>query len=108
MSNAGFQPIVRMVDARPVGLEALARLHHPTHGTFGPHLFIPQAEHAGLSQKLTETVARSAMMAMGAAFLEYHDLFLTINMPLDVVLNPDTMIRSRPIEPRPAFRPSDS
>jgi EAL domain-containing protein (putative c-di-GMP-specific phosphodiesterase class I) len=88
-----FQPIVRMADARPVGLEALARLHHPTHGTFGPHLFIPQVESAGLSLKLTEAVARSAMTAMGAAFLEYHDLFLTINMPLDVVLHPETMSR---------------
>ncbi len=88
-----FQPIVRIADARPVGLEALARLYHPTHGTFGPHLFIPQAEHAGLAQELTEAVANSAMTAMGAAFLEYHDLFLTINMPLDVLLNPDTMLR---------------
>jgi EAL domain-containing protein (putative c-di-GMP-specific phosphodiesterase class I) len=88
-----FQPIVQMADARPVGLEALARLYHPTRGTLGPDSFIPQIENAGLSMQLTEAVARDAMAAMGAAFLDYHDLFLTINMPLDVVLHPDTMRR---------------
>ncbi len=88
-----FQPILRMADARPVGVEALARLHHPTRGTFAPDSFIPQVEHAGLSLKLTEAVARSAMNAMRVAFNAYPDLYLTINMPLDVVLFPDTLYR---------------
>ncbi|MEJ1977848.1 MAG: EAL domain-containing protein [Acetobacteraceae bacterium] len=100
-----FQPIVRIADSRAVGLEALARLHHPTRGTFGPEAFIPQIEHAGLSLKLTEAVARSAMAAVGAAFLDYHDLFLTINMPLDVVLFPDTLLHIEGYRTATGIRP---
>ncbi len=88
-----FQPIVRMADARPAGVEALARLHHPTRGTFAPDTFIPQIEHAGLSLMLTEAVARSAMGATHATFQAHPDLYLTINMPLDVVLFADTLPR---------------
>ena len=88
-----FQPIVRLEDRRPVGMEALARLHHADHGTIAPDLFIPQIERAGLSLRLTEAVAQGAMAAVDPAFLERHDLFMTINLPLDVLLFPESLTR---------------
>src|ERR1700761_473473 len=56
--HAVYQPIVRMSDRRPVGLEALARLHHPAHGILSPGLFVPRMEQAGLARALTEAVVR--------------------------------------------------
>lgn len=86
-----FQPIVRLSDGVPVGLEALARLQHPVHGTLTPDWFIPQIETAGLSMQLTEAVVRSAMNGIDGTFLKRQSMFLTINLPLDVLLFDDAL-----------------
>ena len=88
-----FQPIVRLADRRPVGMETLVRLRHHNYGTIGPDQFIPQIERAGLSLRLTEAVAHAAMAAIDAALLERHDLFVSINLPLDVLLFPEALQR---------------
>ena len=88
-----FQPIVRMADRRPVGLEALARLNHPDRGSLGPDQFIPQLERAGLSLRLTEAVARRALQLIDPALLARHGLFVSINLPLDVLLLADAPAR---------------
>ena len=88
-----FQPIVRLSDRRAVGMEALARLRHADRGMISPDLFIPQIERAGLSLRLTEAVAQGAMAAINPAFLERHDLFFTINLPLDVLLFREALTR---------------
>jgi diguanylate cyclase (GGDEF)-like protein len=43
-----YQPLVRLADRAIVGVEALARWQHPSHGTINPAQFIPLAESAGL------------------------------------------------------------
>jgi diguanylate cyclase len=43
-----YQPLIRLADRRIIGVEALARWHHPAHGTISPAQFIPVAEHTGL------------------------------------------------------------
>jgi diguanylate cyclase len=43
-----YQPLVRLADRRIVGVEALARWHHPSHGLISPTQFIPFAESTGL------------------------------------------------------------
>ena len=88
-----FQPIVRLLDRRPVGMETLVRLHHPERGTIGPDQFIPQIERGGLSLRLSEAVARTAMRAIDPAFVDAHDLYVTINLPLDVLLFPEALQR---------------
>ncbi len=88
-----FQPIVRLDDRHPVGVETLVRLRHPDRGTIGPDLFIPQIERAGLSLRLTEAVAKCAMATIDPALLEHHRLFVSINLPLDVLLFPEALDR---------------
>jgi diguanylate cyclase (GGDEF)-like protein len=43
-----YQPLVRLADGRPVGVEALARWQHPTQGLLGAGAFIGLAEDTGL------------------------------------------------------------
>ncbi|MBV9783669.1 MAG: EAL domain-containing protein [Acidisphaera sp.] len=85
-----YQPIVRLADRGPIGLEVLARLEHPAHGTLGPECFVPQMETAGLGRRLTEAVIDRAF-ADYRAHLAPHGLFIAINLPLDVLLAPDAL-----------------
>lgn len=88
-----FQPIVRIADRRPVGLEVLARLNHPVRGSLPPSMFIPQMERLGYSLHLADAVFESCLGLIGAAFLEAHQLFLSVNLPLDALLLPETLAR---------------
>ncbi len=86
-----FQPIVRLSDRCPVGMETLVRMQHQEYGTIGPDQFIPQIERAGLSLRLTEAVAHAAMTTINPGLLEHHNLFISINLPLDVLLFPESL-----------------
>lgn len=86
-----YQPIVRISDRMPVGLEVLARLDHPARGTLPPHLFVPQIETAGLAAALTEAVIRRALDDWGDDRLEALGLTLSMNFPLDVLLQPSML-----------------
>jgi len=86
-----YQPVVRMADRVPVGLEVLARLEHPERGTLGPDSFVPQIEDAGLAFQLTQVVVRRAFAEWGTPALETLDLWLAVNFPLDVLLHPEML-----------------
>lgn len=88
-----FQPIVRMADRRPVGLEVLARLDHAVHGSLPPSMFIPQLERLGHSLALADAVFQSCLSLVGAEFLGANGLFLSVNLPLDALLLPETLAR---------------
>jgi len=86
MVETRYQPIVRIADRRPVGLEALARLNHPEKGTILPDRFVPQIEGAGLAAELTSLVSARAFADLAGPFLAGRGLRMSINFPLDVVL----------------------
>ncbi len=80
-----YQPIVRLSDGEPVGLEVLARLDHPTRGTLSPKHFIPQMERAGLSQPLTQAVVERAFADYGE-HLKRQALWFALNFPRDTLM----------------------
>ncbi len=89
--QARYQPIVRFSDQVPVGMEVLARLDHPTRGTLSPDLFVPAIERAGLARRLTEVIVGRAFDDWPGSVLTALDLFIAVNVPLDVLLMPDTL-----------------
>jgi EAL domain-containing protein (putative c-di-GMP-specific phosphodiesterase class I) len=93
MIETRYQPIVRLADRRPVALEALARLNHPSRGTIPPDEFVPQIEDAGLAGHLTDLVADRALADMAGPLIGPHALDITLNFPLDVLLVPDALRR---------------
>jgi EAL domain-containing protein (putative c-di-GMP-specific phosphodiesterase class I) len=86
MIETRYQPIVRIADRRPVGLEALARLNHPQQGTLSPDRFVPQIEDGGLGAELTGLVSALAFADLAGSFLSGRGLRMSVNFPLDVLL----------------------
>jgi diguanylate cyclase (GGDEF)-like protein len=60
--RAAYQPIVNASGDSVIGVEALARWTHPTHGEIPPVRFIPIAEHSGLIIELGEWMLRRACL----------------------------------------------
>jgi EAL domain-containing protein (putative c-di-GMP-specific phosphodiesterase class I) len=93
MIETRYQPIIRVSDRRPVGLEALVRLNHPEKGTIRPDSFVPQIEHAGLAAELTSLVSTRAFSDLAGPFLAGLDLRMSVNFSLDVLLTPSALER---------------
>jgi len=77
-----FQPIVDLESERVVGVEALARWHHPTRGLVPPAIFIPLAEESGVITKLGRQVLFRACSSMGELHRRHPD-----DPPLSVSVN---------------------
>lgn len=86
-----YQPIVRMSDGHPVGLEVLARLELPKYGFLLPDRFVPQIEDVGLAWPLTQAVITRAFADWGAGRLGSFGLTLAVNFSLDVLLIPEAL-----------------
>jgi diguanylate cyclase (GGDEF)-like protein len=62
-----YQPIVRLVDGRTTGFEALVRWNHPERGLVPPAEFVPLAEETGAIAGIGRWVLREALR-QGAAW----------------------------------------
>jgi diguanylate cyclase (GGDEF)-like protein len=61
-----YQPIVRLPWGKTVGMEALVRWTHPTHGVISPAKFIPMAEENGLISDIGNWVLEEAVSQFAA------------------------------------------
>jgi len=64
--DVAYQSVVRLDDGRVVGVEALARWHHPVQGPISPAVFVPLAEEAGLIGALGRRVLQRACRDLAA------------------------------------------
>ena len=59
-----FQPVLDAATLEPIGLEALARLHHPDLGILHPRHFMALAESSGQERALTGIAAAATMVEL--------------------------------------------
>lgn len=99
-----YQPVVSLVDRRPLLFEALARWPHRRR-LIDPAAFVPLAERNGLSGALAAAVAaRIATEAAGG--WSRLSLGVSLNLPLDLVLRPDLATVLRQTFRRSGIRPT--
>jgi diguanylate cyclase len=84
-----YQPIVRLEDAAIVGVEALARWHHPVVGDVEPSTFMAVAERAGLAGVLDNFV-------LSLACADAHVLAEVYGQQLDLHVNVSASRIGRP------------
>lgn len=78
-----YQPIVRLPHGTTVGMEALARWTHPTHGVISPAKFIPLAEDAGLITEIGGWVLEEAVSQLAEwtrQWPNFADLYVSVNL----------------------------
>jgi diguanylate cyclase (GGDEF)-like protein len=84
-----YQPLVRLADRALMGVEALARWHHPVHGTIGPGSFIPSAEDTGLIVPLGMTLLQQACAQAAAWRADTgQSLIMSVNLAVAQIRTP--------------------
>ena len=81
-----YQPIIRLIDGKIAGFEALLRWQHPTKGLISPNDFIPIAEETGLIIPLGEWVLNKACHQLSI----WHNKFShcpTIDISINITVN---------------------
>jgi len=58
--EAWYQPLVDPVTRKIIGVEALARWHHPERGMLAPGVFLPLMAECGLTRELDREISRQA------------------------------------------------
>ena len=94
-----FQPEVDLQTHTAVGVEALVRWQHPTHGVVPPDELIPLAEQAGLLRPLTDWVLNEAVRRCSLWRQQGLNLNVAVNLsahnPKDAADGPETSSRCR-------------
>jgi EAL domain-containing protein (putative c-di-GMP-specific phosphodiesterase class I) len=81
-----FQPILRSTDLTPIGLEALARVHHFSRGIIHPRDFIPLAVASGQERVLTGIAAARTFLEVRSGLLS-PGMYMTLNIPMVTLLH---------------------
>jgi diguanylate cyclase (GGDEF)-like protein len=87
-----LQPIVRLADGSPVGLEALVRWEHPSRGLLEPAEFLPVAQQTGLIGRLGAEVLRlgcAALAELRAGIPAAAGLHLSVNVSPSQLATPE-------------------
>ena len=93
-----FQPIVELVECRPVGVEALLRWEHPTRGLLAPDAFIAVAEDSGLIVPIGAWVLGEAcrrVRAWNELLDEAHQLRVSVNLSARQLAEPELLATVR-------------
>jgi diguanylate cyclase (GGDEF)-like protein len=83
-----YQPKVSCADGRILGVEALARWHHPTEGEIPPQRFIKIAEEIGLIMELDRFVLRRALADIGNLIRSGSNIVLAVNVAATDIEDP--------------------
>jgi diguanylate cyclase len=75
-----YQPKVDARSGRVLGVEALVRWQHPTHGLIPPAEFVPLAERTGLIEPLTHYVLEEALHQCRDWRRAGHELSMSVNV----------------------------
>jgi diguanylate cyclase (GGDEF)-like protein len=77
-----FQPQADLASGRVIGVEALIRWQHPTHGLLPPDLFIPIAERSGFSRPLTLFVLEQSLAQVKQWHADGIEIGVAVNLTL--------------------------
>ncbi|HTZ72166.1 MAG TPA: EAL domain-containing protein [Acetobacteraceae bacterium] len=88
-----FQPVLEARSLRLLGVEALARLHHPTLGIIRPSDFMPLAIASAQERTVSNVAAARSIMELGGEpFMQ--DRHVAFNMPLPGFLHESAPARA--------------
>lgn len=86
-----YQPIIDAQSGQTLGVEALARWHHPVLGLIMPDKFIPLAEKNNLISTLGEIVLEKACQQLAQWQKMQYDLFIAVNLSPIQFKDPDLL-----------------
>jgi diguanylate cyclase (GGDEF)-like protein len=100
-----YQPLIRLADLVPVGVEALIRWHSPTRGFVSPVDFIPIAEEFGLIVDIGQWAMETSALQVAKWRREFPDLALNVNVSGHQLMHPrfaDNVMRALAIAGLPS------
>ncbi len=101
-----FQPKVALADRRVVGVECLARWHHPSHGQVSPDEFVAVAEHTGQLGKLTDAVLREGLRRARDWHVSGRPMPVAVNLSVRTLIDPTFALRVRDVLEQNGVPPS--
>ncbi len=84
-----YQPKISVETNQVIGVEALARWHHPEHGYIPTEEFITLAEQTGLIQNLTEWALRTSIEQSARWRAAGMDLTVSVNLSAKILQDDD-------------------
>jgi diguanylate cyclase (GGDEF)-like protein len=100
-----YQPLIRLTDGAPTGVEALIRWHSPTRGFVSPVDFIPIAEEFGLIVDIGQWALETSAAQVARWRRDFPDLGLNVNVSGHQLVHPrfaDNVMRALAIAGLPS------